>query len=598
MICPKCGTQNLEGTRNCVRCGNDLIPNNESVNLSNQNNSQVLGVQSNNSYNELNNINSEQNNTILNNESISINNLNEVNNNTSINNLEELNNNVLINNSNELNSSSLNNNVNIEQNNLSLNNNNGLGNTGSFKENVKSKKFLLIIAIVVILAILLVVGFVIFKKSNSSIQNSELAKYSDSSSLIGVKKDGKYGYINMNGDFVVKPLYEEVLDYNDKYVVVKSSTSVTSDKSEVYQLIDFDGNVKMSSDSMYGFIYNEEYKTWLANGAIYDNNLKRITNDDIDVSLATTGFYSWTNKSKTEGGIIRADGKITFTYKFEDKNNTSIDVKAPISSDEEIKEKYCIVNILYDKYGVVNCNTGKIVYDFSSKKISAISNNIFDVYDGSYSNKVLTFYAQNDKIMYQSTYKNASIFYKSGYININDENGSLYYDTKNGEKLEKRPSVFDNLLGKSDKEEFSEFTGITEFSCDKGKVNLKKNDKELLSCEWSDFDYIDINLYKYLLSNNKNYILAIKDDKYYIVDIDKNKIISEFDTYYFDRDSSLFIFYIDSNSKKRVLYSWLNGNKIELSKESSYEKFSNYVTVTENGKTKYYNSNLKLIYTE
>ena len=476
MICPKCGTQNLDGTRNCVRCGNDLIPNNESVNLSNQNNSQVLETQSNNNYNEFNNINSEQNNTVLNSASIPINNLNEVNNSVSINN------------SSELNSSSLNNNVNIEQNNLSLNNNNGLGNTVSFKENVKSKKFLLIIAIVVILAILLVVGFVIYKKSNSSIQNSELAKYSDSSSLIGVKKDGKYGYINMNGDFVVKPLYEEVLDYNDKYVVVKSSTSVTSDKSEVYQLIDFDGNVKMSSDSMYGFIYNEEYKTWLANGAIYDNNLKRITNDDIDVSLATTGFYSWTNKSKTEGGIIRADGKITFTYKFENKNNTSIDVKAPISGDEEIKEKYCIVNILYDKYGVVNCNTGKIVYDFSSKKISTISNNIFSVYDGSYSNKVLTFYAQNDKIMYQSTYKNASIFYKSGYININDENGSLYYDTKNGEKLEKRPSVFDNLLGKSDKEEFSEFTGITEFSCDKGKVNLKKNDKELLSCEWSEFD--------------------------------------------------------------------------------------------------------------
>lgn len=586
MICPKCGTQNLDGTRNCVRCGNDLIPNNESVNLSNQNNSQVLETQSNNNYNEFNNINSEQNNTVLNSASIPINNLNEVNNSVSINN------------SSELNSSSLNNNVNIEQNNLSLNNNNGLGNTGSFKENVKSKKFLLIIAIVVILAILLVVGFVIYKKSNSSIQNSELAKYSDSSSLIGVKKDGKYGYINMNGDFVVKPLYEEVLDYNDKYVVVKSSTSVTSDKSEVYQLIDFDGNVKMSSDSMYGFIYNEEYKTWLANGAIYDNNLKRITNDDIDVSLATTGFYSWTNKSKTEGGIIRADGKITFTYKFENKNNTSIDVKAPISGDEEIKEKYCIVNILYDKYGVVNCNTGKIVYDFSSKKISTISNNIFSVYDGSYSNKVLTFYAQNDKIMYQSTYKNASIFYKSGYININDENGSLYYDTKNGEKLEKRPSVFDNLLGKSDKEEFSEFTGITEFSCDKGKVNLKKNDKELLSCEWSEFDYIDINLYKYLLSNNKNYILAIKDDKYYIVDIDKNKIISEFDTHYFSSDSSLFVFYIDSNSIKRVIYSWLNGNKIELSEDSSYERFSNYVTVTENGKTKYYNSNLKLIYTE
>lgn len=598
MICPKCGTQNLDGTRNCVRCGNDLIPNNESVNLSNQNNSQVLETQSNNNYNEFNNINSEQNNTVLNTASIPINNLNEVNNSVSINNLEELNNNVSINNSSELNGSSLNNNVNIEQNNLSLNNNNELDDTSSLKEKIKSKKSLLIIVIAVILAILLVVGFVIYKKSNSSIQNSELAKYSDSSSLIGVKKDGKYGYINMNGDFVVKPLYEEVLDYNDKYVVVKSSASVTGDKSEVYQLIDFDGNVKMSSDSMYGFIYNEEYKTWLANGAIYDNNLKRITNDDIDVSLATTGFYSWTNKSKTEGGIIRADGKITFTYKFENKNNTSIDVKAPISGDEEIKEKYCIVNILYDKYGVVNCNTGKIVYDFSSKKISTISNNIFSVYDGSYSNKVLTFYAQNDKIMYQSTYKNASIFYKSGYININDENGSLYYDTKNGEKLEKRPSVFDNLLGKSDKEEFSEFTGITEFSCDKGKVNLKKNDKELLSCEWSEFDYIDINLYKYLLSNNKNYILAIKDDKYYIVDIDKNKIISEFDTHYFSSDSSLFVFYIDSNSIKRVIYSWLNGNKIELSEDSSYERFSNYVTVTENGKTKYYNSNLKLIYTE
>ena len=593
MICPKCGTQNLDGTRNCVRCGNELVQNTESVNLSNQNNSQVLETQSNNSYNEFNNINSEQNNTILNSASIPANNFNEVNTSVSINNSNELNNNFSINNSNELN-----NNVNIEQNNLSLNNNNELGDTSSLKEKVKSKKSLLIIAIVVILAILLVIGFVIYKKSNSSTQNSELAKYNDSSSLIEVKKDGKYGYINMDGKFVVKPLYEEVLDYNDKYAVVKSSTSVTSDKSEVYQLIDFDGNVKMSSDSMYGFIYNEEYKTWLANGAIYDNNLKRITNDDIDVRLATSGFYSWTNKSITEGGIIRADGKITFTYKFEDKNNASIEVEAPISADEEIKEKYCIVTVPNSKYGVVNCNTGKIVYDFSSKKISTISDNIFSVYDGSYSNKVLTFYAQNDKIMYQSTYKNASIFYKSGYININDENGTLYYDTKNDKKLEERPSVFDNLLGDSDEEKFNKFTGITEYECDNGNMNLKKDNKSLLSCEWSEFSYMDFDLYKFLLSKNKNYIIALKDRKYYIVDINKNKVISDFDTYFLEDDETLFSIYHDSNSRKEVIYSWLNGNKIELSEDSSYERFSNYVTVTENGKTKYYNSDLKLIYTE
>ena len=267
MICPKCGTQNLDGTRNCVRCGNDLIPNNESVNLSNQNNSQVLETQSNNNYNEFNNINSEQNNTVLNTASIPINNLNEVNNSVSINNLEELNNNVSINNSSELNSSSLNNNVNIEQNNLSLNNNNGLGNTGSFKENVKSKKFLLIIAIVVILAILLVVGFVIYKKSNSSIQNSELAKYSDSSSLIGVKKDGKYGYINTSGKVIVEPKYEDVRNFNGNYAIVYEMVKTDDGEKKLCKIIDKNGKVKITpqEDGYCSIEYISDYNIYIYN---------------------------------------------------------------------------------------------------------------------------------------------------------------------------------------------------------------------------------------------------------------------------------------------------------------------------------------------
>lgn len=610
MNCPKCGSQNLEGSKFCVRCGNSLI--NKEVEIISNNQSDVVNINlenSSTSMNSFDNASSMQKDADVNTDTFVDNNVSDKafnnenvvqNNNLSNNNGTDQNinihSNIVNNNLNSNSNDNLNNNFNtINNNSIILNTNNN----GSSKNNSKSKTVLIVCIVALIIVIFSIGGFVIYKNKNKVAPNDELTKYDDSNLLIPIKKDGKYGYINANGKIIVEPLYLEVVGYSDKYAVVRSSKSVTNDEKEVYQLIDFDGNVKMSGKYSNHFIYNEKYKTWVIGDAIYDKNLKKITNDNIKVSIsANFEYYVWTNDSYTEGGIIRPDGKITYTYKFENKSDTAIYVEVSKLNDEKLKNTYCVVNNSNKRYAVVNCNTGKVIYDFTNKKISSFYNSIFDVYDGSLLNQVLTFYVQDDKIMYQSTDKDASISYRIGYLSIYENNSYTYFDTKNNKKLDERPDAFDNLLGISDDDEFKYFTGITEYFCDNGNVNLKKDDKELLSCDWSSFNYMDINLYKYLLSNKKNYIIALKDMKYYLVDIDKNKVVTYFDTYYFDTNTTPFVFYLENNTKKRIIYSLLSGEKLEISNDSSYERYTNYLTVKTDGKTKYYNNELKLIYTE
>lgn len=543
MNCPKCGSQNLEGSKFCINCGNSLI--NNEVNI-------VSNTQSN-----IVNINPDNNIT----------------------------------------NDNLDNNYNSIQNNISteLNTNNN----AISKNNSKSKTILIVCIIALIVVTLLIGGFIIYKHKTNVILNDELAKYNDSNVLIPIKKDKKYGYINTDGKVVVKPLYKNVYVYSDKYVVVKNSLGTSNNDKEAYQLIDFEGNIKMSSKSESDFIYNNKYKTWYINDTIYDKNLKKITDDNIIINKSTNNnYYSWINKSKTEGGIIRADGKITFTYKFKNLSNPGIYVETSNLEDGELKEMYCIVNNLYKEYAVVNCNTGKIIYDFTNYNIRTVHNNIFDVFDGSISNHVLSFYAESEKIIYKSTDKNSKIAYRKGYLIIYENNDYVYYDVKNNKKLDKPPKVYENLLELSDQDEFEYFTGISESNCDNGKKNLNKDGKELLSCEWSYFRYININLYKYLLTKKKNYIIAIKDMNYYIVDIDKNQIVSNLDASYILDDETPFIIYSEKDTKKDLVYSLISNEKIEISSDSSYEKNTVYLKVTTNGKSKYYNNKLKLIYSE
>ena len=107
------------------------------------------------------------------------------------------------------------------------------------KNKRNNKKILLIVIVVAIITAIIIKIFVGPKVSDKKI-NSMF----DIDSFIRVEKDGKYGYIDSNGKFVIQPQYDYATEFYQDHAIValKSENS-----ANVYQVIDKSGNVKATA---------------------------------------------------------------------------------------------------------------------------------------------------------------------------------------------------------------------------------------------------------------------------------------------------------------------------------------------------------------
>lgn len=534
MICPKCSTQNGDGTRFCVRCGADMMTTQSRFSMDSN-----IQIES-------------QSSSAFSNVSQTSNNVSSFNSETTSNNYS----------SNE-----------FQKNNSNL------------------KK---IIAIVLILLIVIGGVFFLFKKlgHHSSI------KIFDPNQPIIIKKDNKYGYINTKGKVIIEPTYEYATSFIGDYAVVKANVKQDGKEESLYQVIDKKGAVKAIASSYEGSIqYVPEYDIWIIKQQLYDGSLKKITDDNTLVTYKSGGYLSWINAEKKTGGIMKPSGKVTYSYKLHDEE-TVISI-IPSETDASLKKTYCQVAVDSKKYAIVNCDTGKMIYNFTDKYISVEDDNIFSIQTNMFYGRISTMYIQNDKVAYQASSEDVDLSYNSaGYIEIRDDskdydNWYSYYDIKKKQVVNTRPSSSSNNLS-----EFEKLTGLKEFSCNTG-TGLLKGNKVVLPGEWDDIDFFGDLLYQYLKSKGKNYILTEKDSKTYIVNLKNKKTVTEFNSsYIYDNDSSTFIYYTDSETSETVIYNLLTGKRYSTSSNNSLKVYSNYITITENNKTNYYNVDLKLIYTE
>lgn len=462
----------------------------------------------------------------------------------------------------------------------------------------KSSKNLLIV--IVALVAIVVVGFVCYKFFfNKDNESKKLDNLFDPNELIKVKKDEKYGFINTKGKFVLEANYESASDFNGDYaiVTVKNETG-----AKVYQLIDKKGVVKVESAS--GIKYVADYDIIIANDSLYNNKMKKLNNDNVKVQYEEYGYLSWKNYEAKNAGIMKHDGKITYTYNFTGiEHYFSFDAS---DTDESLKERYCRVNIDNDKYAIVNCDTGALAYDFTEYYVSEDDDNVFRISNHSDFSFVAKVYIQNNKVMYQVNDSGIDLdYYPSGnYFRIRDyskdyDNRYSYLNVKTGEITNKAP---DNVVEDDldiDVDEWEALTNNKKFSCSDG-YGLMNNENVVLSCEWDDIEYLDLNLYKYLSSDGKNYIYAKKDSKWNIINLKDKKVVTEFNTSYLYTDElSTFIYYTDKDTNTKFVYNLLTGKSLEVG-NNSITKYSNYITVknTSDKTINYYNVDLQLIYTE
>lgn len=456
----------------------------------------------------------------------------------------------------------------------------------NFNKRKFNYKLLIIFAVVIILVI---ASYLLFIKKSKDKSTTDISAIFDPDQPIVVKKGKKYGYIDIEGNILIEPKYDNASSFNGNYAIVAFN--------DTYQVIDRKGEMKIETSYLTDIKYVSDYKVWIIKNKLYDSDLKQLTEDDVTVRYEDNGYLSWNNSNQV--GIMNTKGKITYTYNF--KDGESYLGLTTSDTDDSLKNHYCRMDLDNKKYAIVNCDTGKVIYDYTDKYISGKGDNIYTIYaDNSFSSTSSVIYIQNDKIVYQSSNPEVELYYSNSYIIIEDESKSYdnrysYYDTKTDKILTTKP---EDINKSSNVNEWETVTGFNIFNCSDGK-GIMKNDKVHLTCQWSNIEYFDILLYQYLKSQGKNYIMAQKDNKSYIIDLKNAKTIIEFNTTNInDSDTSTFINYIDNDTKEKVVYNLLTGKTLTTNGKNYVYMYPNYIIIEEGNKKSYYNTNFKLIYEE
>lgn len=484
-------------------------------------------------------------------------------------------------------------------NSLSLNTNQTIDNTQNNINNSKiqnQKNKLKIIIIILVVILLLGIGLVFNKIKN---KDKDVKIAFDTNALIKVKKDSKYGYINTDGKLVIDYVFESADDYIGNYAYVKKYKEIEGEKELYNIIIDKKGNEILSCDYYDCDIdYIDEYNIWIIDGKIFDNEMKQKTPNDLNVEYEEDGYLTWEDKNEKTVGIMDYTGKIIFKYMLEfGESYISLDVSYNAS---EFKDKYCKISISSDKYAIINCDTGKVVYDFTKNYISSHSDNRFSIKDDT--GKYKYYYIQNDKMAYTSDEQFYVYFYKNdSFVSITDyskdyDNRYTYIDLKTGNILSSKPESSNESPKKSN--EWEEYTGIEKILCNKG-YGLNNGSEIIVPCEWKSIEYFDLLLYKYLSSNGKQYVILHDNNKVSLFNLKTNKVEKELNTNKITIESSSpLITYKDNDTSEKYIYNLLNSKSLKVEDGYQTNLYSNYFTTTNNENRYYYNLDMKLIYTE
>ena len=466
-----------------------------------------------------------------------------------------------------------------------------------------NKKIILIVSIALVVIAITIVGVKVFSGKKDKSKGAEaLISFDDP---IRVKKDDKYGYIDSKGNFIVEPKYTYADFFHSGYAIVSERNG--------NQLIDSKGNVIVSTRTD-EVKYLESSNKWIINEQLFDSSMKKLSADDVKVyfdKYDNKNYLGWSSKNAV--GIMTTDGKITYTRECKESDCIFPSLDESFT-DDGLKDRYCI----FELTSIVNCDTGKVVYETSENVIFKSDNNIFYAEDHNYE-VLFRMYIQDDKVFYKTDSKNVHISYDNGFLKIRDSSKEYdsmytYIDLSTGKVTDKDTGYLSKE--KSDvKDEWEKYTKLTKVSCD-NFVGLKSGDSVKLPCVWKNIKYFNLKLYKALSYMGKEYVIA-DGGKIYLLNLKDGTTGAEFNTSLYDfktYPNSTFIAYKESKTKNIVIYNLITGKSISLENQSMYNISEgvdssvsgsssyigmdwNYIIVKENGKLNYYNMDLELIYT-
>ena len=484
-----------------------------------------------------------------------------------------------------------------------------------------------VIGIILICAAGFGISKILPKKTNNDTKTDNKVE-ANPDSLILIKRDSKYGYIDTEGNVVVDFEYDSATEFYGNYAMLSRQEEVEENgykrKARVYYIIDTKGTVKNKSVlPSYSTTYNKYFEDegrWVYDGKIYDSNFKQLSPNDAYVILSSSyatsiDYLPYYDEKNNKFGIINSEGKITFQTTGESVSGKSYRLSYT-KKDSNFKNRYCSLTVEYKTSTIVNCDTGKVVLDFIDHEISTVSSNIFyysERQEGTYNYAYSYMFVDNDKIIYQiEPAIGASMYYYDGYLSVKENKSAdrYYYIISKQEKTTKIPTkeelglddktnVDTSIIDKTEiKDEWEQLTGYTKFTCTSG-YGLIQGDKVKLPCEYYKINYLPVSMYKTLKAKGKEYVIVAKDDIWHVLNLKDGKVVYDMSRYYPSlNDDNVLLTYKDETTGKKIVLNILTGKVFEIEEDVTITIYSNYFTARYKDRKEYYNNNFKLIYTE
>ena len=219
----------------------------------------------------------------------------------------------------------------------------------------------------------------------------------DAINLNKIEEKSKVGYIDDEGEIIVRPKYLYGTDYYKGYAVVKNYNSL-------YGILDGKGKTEIAFGNIFSAsLYKNRYivSKFTNEGlkmGLLDSNLKEVTRFKYDnLSYSKSGVFMFTENEKM--GILNSDGKEIYTYKVDEVDDRNISIEVSNLSGSSTSDLYAKIKI-NDSSTIINTKTGKEVYKYTLDDINVLDNNVFYIKNDSGNNKY--FVIKDDRVIYET----------------------------------------------------------------------------------------------------------------------------------------------------------------------------------------------------
>lgn len=414
------------------------------------------------------------------------------------------------------------------------------------------------------------------------------------SKMVAYLNDDLYGYMDIKGNVLIEAKYQEAGEFFNGYAYIK-----LEDKH--YQIIDTKGDVKLDVKTDITPTYIRDYRVWLIDNKIYNDELGVIFEGNYHTNYINYGYFEFMDNSSNASGIVDYTGRVVYKW-----NQDYIHAK--ISKNEYKKYGYyALVSNYEEEEKIISLDNGKELYtleDPSNTYIREEENNIFRIIDRGDSFKTKKWlYLKNNKIVFtkeESIYSMSLVKHEADILEIDygptfksqkRESQYAYFNVDDNKEATKPDSLIDEKIE-------DEIYGYHIVKCDK-LFGINKSSREIAKCDYDEVKYLESNLYNYIKSKNKEHIVVLKKGSDSILyNMRKKRPIETFENASVALNtSSTFItvtqYEEDGFTKKSVLvYNLLTHKYATFDKDTEIVVNSNYFVAN----NKYYNTNLDMIY--